>query len=92
MLSTVFGPAQAALFLGCYMRLSVSSVTVLVAGMALLGLSGWFITSAGIAGLLGAGMTYDFFRPSAGIRFLALGRTAARWAIAIPLDGHSLGG
>ncbi|MFC3166312.1 thiol reductant ABC exporter subunit CydC [Ciceribacter thiooxidans] len=55
------------------------SVSVLVAGLGLLGLSGWFITAAGMAGLAGAGMTFDVFRPSAGVRFLALGRAVARY-------------
>lgn len=55
------------------------SILVLVAGVALLGLSGWFITSAGVAGLIGAGLMFDFFRPSAGVRFLALGRTITRY-------------
>ncbi|MBU2957998.1 ATP-binding cassette domain-containing protein [Paracoccus sp. C2R09] len=48
-------------------------------GAALLGLSGWFITATGIAGLAGIGIAFDVFRPSAGVRFLALGRTAARY-------------
>lgn len=52
---------------------------VLLAGIALLGLSGWFITAAGIAGLAGAGTMFDIFRPSAGVRFLALTRTASRY-------------
>lgn len=51
----------------------------LVAGAALLGLSGWFITASAAAGLAGAGASFDFFRPSAGVRFLALVRTAARY-------------
>lgn len=55
------------------------SVAVLVAGAALLGLSGWFITAAGAAGVAGIGIAFDVFRPSAGVRFLALGRTAARY-------------
>lgn len=55
------------------------SITVLVMGLALLGLSGWFITAAGLAGLMGLGATFDIFRPSAGVRFLAIGRTAARY-------------
>jgi ATP-binding cassette subfamily C protein CydC len=55
------------------------SVAVLVAGALLLGLSGWFITAAGAAGLAGIGIAFDVFRPSAGVRFLALGRTAARY-------------
>ena len=47
---------------------------VLAMGAALLGLSGWFITAAAAAGLAGAGATFDVFRPSAMVRFLALGR------------------
>ena len=52
---------------------------VLVMGAALLGLSGWFVTAAAAAGLAGVGIGFDFFRPSAGVRFLALGRAAARY-------------
>lgn len=55
------------------------SVTVLAMGAALLGLSGWFVTAAAAAGLAGIGIGFDFFRPSAGVRFLALGRAAARY-------------
>lgn len=52
---------------------------VLVMGAALLGLSGWFITAAAAAGLAGLGAVFDVFRPSAMVRFLALGRAAARY-------------
>lgn len=55
------------------------SVTVLLMGAALLGLSGWFITATGIAGLAGIGIAFNVFQPSAGVRMLALGRTAARY-------------
>ncbi|WP_138933436.1 amino acid ABC transporter ATP-binding/permease protein [Roseovarius arcticus] len=55
------------------------SIIVLLMGTALLGLSGWFITATGIAGIAGIGIAFDVFRPSAGVRFLALGRTAARY-------------
>ena len=58
---------------------TVLAVVVLAAGAGLLGLSGWFITATGIAGLAGLGIAFDTFRPSAGIRLLALGRTAARY-------------
>lgn len=58
---------------------SLLAVLVLVAGIALLGLSGWFITATGIAGLAGIGIAFDVFSPSAAIRFLALGRAAARY-------------
>ncbi len=55
------------------------SVTTLATGIALLGLSGWFITASGMAGLVGAGLVFDVFRPSAGVRALAFGRAAARY-------------
>jgi len=56
------------------------SATTVSAGIALLGLSGWFITAAGIAGLSAATIAaFDVFMPSAGIRLLALGRTASRY-------------
>ncbi len=58
---------------------SLFSVLVVFAGTALLGLSGWFITATGIAGLAGAGIAFDVFSPSAAIRFLALGRAGARY-------------
>ncbi|MEO5615468.1 MAG: ATP-binding cassette domain-containing protein [Cypionkella sp.] len=61
------------------LRGALLSVVVLLAGVALLGLSGWFITAAAAAGLAGVGVSFDVFRPSASVRFLALGRTAARY-------------
>ena len=60
-------------------RGALLAITVLVMGAALLGLSGWFITATGLAGLAGIGIAFDVFRPSAGVRFLALGRAAARY-------------
>lgn len=57
----------------------LAAVTVL-AGVALLGLSGWFITATAIAGLSSAtALAFDVFAPSAAIRLLALGRTASRY-------------
>lgn len=61
-------------------RGSAMAVIVLVAGVALLGLSGWFITAAAAAGLAGLGILFNIFAPSAGVRLLALGRTGARYA------------
>ncbi len=62
-----------------FLRGLALSVTVLAMGAALLGLSGWFVTAAAAAGLAGLGIGFDFFRPSAGVRFLALGRAGARY-------------
>lgn len=61
------------------LRGAMLSVVVLAMGAALLGLSGWFITAAAAAGLAGTGAVFDVFRPSATVRFLALGRAAARY-------------
>lgn len=55
-------------------------ITTLLAGIGLLGLSGWFITASALAGMSGIGLSFDFFRPSAGVRFLALARAAARYS------------
>src|SRR5690349_15484454 len=58
---------------------ALAALTVLM-GMALLGLSGWFITATALAGLNAVtAMRFDVFMPSAGIRLLALGRTASRY-------------
>lgn len=54
-------------------------VALALSGIALLALSGWFIVAAGIAGAAGLGAHFDVFRPSAGIRFLAMARTASRY-------------
>ncbi|MFV3073704.1 amino acid ABC transporter ATP-binding/permease protein [Niveispirillum fermenti] len=60
--------------------LLLSALTI-VAGTALLGLSGWFITAAGIAGAVAAtALAFDVFRPGAGVRMLAITRTGARYA------------
>lgn len=59
--------------------LGLAALTVL-AGAALLGLSGWFITATGLAGASAAtALAFDVFAPAAAIRFLAILRTAARY-------------
>ena len=62
-----------------FWRGALLSAIVLIMGVALLGQSGWFITAAAAAGLAGLGTVFDVFRPSAMVRFLALGRAAARY-------------
>lgn len=58
----------------------LATMTVLT-GMALLGISGWFITATALAGLaLPGALMFNVFVPSASIRLLALGRTASRYA------------
>ncbi|ANL44497.1 cysteine ABC transporter ATP-binding/permease protein CydC (plasmid) [Rhizobium phaseoli] len=76
-----------ALLLGA--ALSAATVT---AGIALLGLSGWFITATSLAGLsTAAAVTFDVFAPSAGIRLLAIIRTAARYGERLATHDATLG-
>ncbi len=69
----------------------LSTLTVL-AGIALLGVSGWFITATGLAGLSAtAALAFNVFVPSAGIRLLALGRTFGRYAERLVTHDATLG-
>nr|WP_242464513.1 ATP-binding cassette domain-containing protein [Halorhodospira abdelmalekii] len=52
-------------------------IVSLLAAIGLLGLSGWLITAAAVAGL--SGLALEVYRPSAGIRFFAIARTVARY-------------
>lgn len=59
--------------------LVLAAATVL-AGAALLGLSGWFITATGLAGAsVATALAFDVFAPAAAIRLLAILRTASRY-------------
>lgn len=62
-----------------FLRGAGLGILVLTMGAALLGLSGWFVTASAAAGIAGIGIAFDFFRPSAGVRFLAMGRAGARY-------------
>lgn len=56
------------------------AILTALATIGLLGLSGWFITATGIAGLsIAATRVFDVFMPAAAIRFFALLRTGARY-------------
>ena len=66
------------------MRLQLAAgaaAVVTVAAVGLLGLSGWFITGAALAGLggLAAAQAFNYLTPSAVIRLLAILRTGARY-------------
>lgn len=54
------------------------SVITVLANISLLAVSGWFITLMALAGT--TGMTVNYFTPAAIIRFLAIVRTAGRYA------------
>jgi ATP-binding cassette subfamily C protein CydC len=66
----------------------LSAAVLSVASVLLLGLSGWFITGAALAGLGGASaaLAFNVLLPSAGIRLLAILRTGCRYAER--LTGH----
>lgn len=65
--------------LGWLLGGALLAFATLFAGTALLGLSGWFISAAALAGLAGAGSAFNLFVPSAGVRFFAIGRIVARY-------------
>lgn len=72
------------------LRLAALSAAIVAAGsVLLLGLSGWFLTGAAIAGLAGlaAAQAFNVLLPSAGIRLLAILRTAFRYLER--LSGHA---
>jgi ATP-binding cassette subfamily C protein CydC len=48
-------------------------------GVVLLGLSGWFLTAAAIAGAAGSGYVFNHLYPSAGVRAAAFGRVLTRY-------------
>lgn len=60
---------------------SVTGALVSAGAVALLGVSGWFITAAALAGAAGpaAAHVFNYLVPSAVIRFLAIVRTASRY-------------
>lgn len=60
---------------------SVTGALVSAGAVALLGLSGWFITAAALAGAAGPAVAhvFNYLVPSAIIRFLAIIRTASRY-------------
>ena len=64
------------------------AVVATAAGVLLLGLSGWFITGAALAGLAGAAsaQAFNVLLPSAAIRLLAILRTGCRYVERV--SGH----
>jgi ATP-binding cassette subfamily C protein CydC len=73
----VLGRRQRRLWLG-----SLLMLLTVIAAIGLLALSGWFITATAITGvMLAAGIqsTLDIYRPGAGIRFFAVGRSVVRY-------------
>jgi ATP-binding cassette subfamily C protein CydC len=56
----------------------VLGVVVIAANTLLMALSGWFIASMAVSGV--SGTAFNYFFPSASIRFLAIARTVGRYA------------
>ncbi|HLR17891.1 MAG TPA: thiol reductant ABC exporter subunit CydC [Alcanivoracaceae bacterium] len=69
-----FAPMRSTLALAALL-----AILTAFSGMSLLGLAGWFIGASALAGLVGAGLTFNLFSPSAGIRGFALSRTVFRY-------------
>src|SRR5699024_7023311 len=61
-----------------------------IAGLALLGLSGWLITASALTGL-GAIAMLDIFTPGGGIRLAAITRTLARYGERLATHRATLG-
>lgn len=66
-------PQMPLMFLGV-----ILSIITILANISLLAISGWFITLMAIGGA--TGITVNYFTPAAIIRFLAIVRTAGRYA------------
>lgn len=62
-------------------RAVFAAVAAALAAVGLLGLSGWFLTGAGLAGVAGgaAVLAFNYLVPSAFIRLLAVARTGGRY-------------
>lgn len=72
-LMTLFRPYRRWMALGVLL-----SALAAIAGIGLMGLSGWFLASMGLAGV--AGISMNYFTPAALIRGAAIVRTAGRYA------------
>ena len=60
-------------------RAVLCAALVAVASVALLALSGWFLTAAALAAGAGTALAFNYMLPSAAIRLFAIVRTGARY-------------
>ncbi len=67
-------PARGRLFLALALSAAAGA-----SGVILLGLSGWFLTAAALAGLAGGGYVFNHLYPSAGVRAAAFSRVLTRY-------------
>ncbi len=69
----------------------LTGVAASVAGVALLGVSGWFISAAGLATAMGSALVFNYLTPGAIVRGLAILRTAGRYGEQVTAHNHLLG-
>lgn len=69
----------------------LTGVAATLAGVGLLGLSGWFISAAGLATALGGALVFNYLTPGAIVRGLAILRTAGRYGEQVTAHNHLLG-
>ena len=76
-------------FWGFLIPVIVGSLASL-AGIGLLGVSGWFITAAGLATAMGLAPVFNYLTPGAIVRFMAILRTAGRYGEQVTAHNHLL--
>ncbi|MBR7887777.1 ATP-binding cassette domain-containing protein [Marinomonas sp. A79] len=69
----------------------VLGVVASLSGVALLGVSGWFISAAGLATSVGMGLFFNYLTPGAIVRGLSIFRTAGRYGEQVSSHNHLLG-
>ncbi|MBJ7550026.1 ATP-binding cassette domain-containing protein [Marinomonas ostreistagni] len=57
----------------------------------MLGISGWFLSAAGLASAMGTALVFNFFTPGALVRLMAILRTAGRYGEQVFSHDHLLG-
>jgi len=67
-------------------RAAAAGFAVAAAAVLLLGLSGWFLTAAALAAVMGSAHVFNYMLPAVAIRLLAIVRTGARYGER--LTGH----
>ncbi|HCM04523.1 MAG TPA: ABC transporter [Oceanospirillales bacterium] len=68
----------------------IVGVAASLAGIGLLGVSGWFISAAGLATAMGVGFAFNYLTPGAIVRFMAILRTAGRYGEQVTAHNHLL--
>ena len=62
-----------------------------LAAVALLGISGWFLSAAGLASAMGTALAFNYFTPGALVRLMAILRTAGRYGEQVLSHDYLLG-